>query len=673
MLVKLKVKERIKKLREVIDYHRYLYHVLDRQEISDQTLDSLKNELTQLEKQFPDLITVDSPTQRVEGKALDKFVKVKHEVPQWSFNDAFTKEDILDFDQRIKKIIKENFKYICELKIDGFKIILTYKKGLLHTAATRGDGKIGENVTSNVKTIQSIPLKLKDSLADLIVEGEIWMSKKDFEALNKKQKKEGKPLFANPRNISAGSIRQLDPQVASSRKLQSFIYDIGQASFSMPINQFEELETLKKLGFKVNEHFKLCKDIKDVIDFWKKWKIQAEKENYWIDGIVVKVNEKKYQDILGYTGKAPRFAIAFKFPAKEVTTIIEDIQAQIGRTGALTPVAHLKSVQVAGSIVSRATLHNYDEIKKLDVRIGDTVVIRKAGDIIPEVIKVLKEMRNGNEKKINIPTKCPVCGGVVGKEMITGEQESVALYCSNKNCFAIKLENIIHFVSKKGMNIDGMGDKIIEKFINQGLINKYVDIFELKKGDIEQLEGFQEKSAENIIQAIRKSRKVLFSKFLFALGIRHVGEETAELLANNFNLDEFKISNLEELNLIDGIGDVVAMSIVDWFQDKENLKELNCLLKYLMIIPVKNHLPAERAGNLKVKGLNFVLTGILDSMSRDGAKLKIKSLGGKVSNTVSSKTDYLISGSNPGSNKITDAQKFNIKIITETEFLKLIK
>ena len=672
ILNKNEAKKRINKLKEAVNYHRYLYHVLDKQEISAQALDSLKHELFELEKQFPGLITSDSPTQRIAGKALDKFKKITHQIPQWSFNDAFSEEDIRNFDQRVKKTIGSTFSYTCELKIDGFKIILTYQKGILKTAATRGDGKTGEDVTLNVKTIESIPLKLNNSQADLTVEGELWIGKNDFSKLNKIQEKNNQPTFANPRNLAAGSIRQLDPKIAKNRKLQSFIYDISQASFFLPKTQFEELTELKKLGFKVNNHFKLCKNINEVIDYWKKWEKLAKKEDYWIDGVVLKVNEVKYQKKLGYTGKAPRFAIAFKFPAEEVITIVEDIKIQIGRTGALTPVAYLKPVRIAGSTVCRATLHNFDEIKKLDIRVGDTVVIRKAGDIIPEVIKVLKEMRTINEKIVKVPKKCPICDGLVKKEIIGGDQESATLYCINKNCFAIELEKIIHFVSKKGMNIDGMGDKIVEKFINEGLINRYPDIFALKVEDIIGLDGFKEKSAENIIKAINNSKKVLLNKFLFALGIRHVGEETAELLAKYFkSLNKLKNATQEELEKIEGVGVIMTESVIKWFKNKQNLEELNRLLRYIKIISPKSHsLPTT---NHQLNGLTFVLTGTLEVMSRDEAKSKIKSLGGRVSNSVSNKTDYVILGADPGSNKVSDAQKFDTKIINETQFLEILK
>lgn len=675
-MTKAEAKNRIEKLKEVIRHHRYLYHVLDKQEISDAALDSLKAELKKLEDEYPEFLTPDSPTERVGGEPLEKFEKVKHEVLQWSFNDAFTEDEIRDFDKRVKKNLDlpaqagKSTTYTCELKIDGFKIILTYKKGVLQTAATRGDGKIGENVTQNVKTIESIPLRLREDV-DVVVEGEIWMPRREFERINKEREKKGEPLYANPRNVAAGTIRQLDPKIVAARKLDSFIYDIGQASFSLPQTQFEELKRLQDLGFKVNKHFKLCKTIDDVIEYWRQWEKKAKKENYLIDGVVVKVNERELQEKLGYTGKAPRFAIAFKFPAEEVTTVVEGVTVQVGRTGALTPVAHLKPVVVAGSTVSRATLHNFDEIKRLDVRIGDTVIIRKAGDIIPEVVEVLKDLRSGKEKIIKTPTKCPVCDSPVSKEPIGGRQgESAALYCTNKNCFAIELEKIIHFVSKKGMNIDGMGEKIVEQLMNEGLIADYADIYELEFGDLESIERFAEKSAENLIKAIGKSKRVPLAKFLFALGIRHIGEETAVLIAEQFgSLGAIQKVTITGFEAVEGIGDVVAQSISEWFQGKDNQKVLKKLLKHIHTVGPKK-VPKKK---LKLSGKSFVITGTLESMSRDEAKQKIKELGGKVSSSVSGATDFLVLGVDPGANKVTAAEKFGTKTLNEKEFLKLIK
>lgn len=530
--------KRIEKLRKEIDRHRYLYHVLDNPQVSDEIFDSLMRELRELEEKRPELRTSDSPSQRIGGEPLAKFEKTKHKHKQWSLNDAFSFEELKAWEEKIcrmlqKKGEEEKPEYCCEVKIDGLKIILTYKKGLFIRAATRGDGVTGEDVTEQVKTIQSIPLRLNKNI-DIIVAGEAWLKKKNLEKINKEREKKGEPLFANSRNAAAGSIRQLDPKITASRQLDSYIYDIDDVNGEFPKTQIEELNVLEKLGFKVHKNYKLCRNLEEIEGLFKSWEPKRNKQEYGIDGLVVKVNSKKAQDLLGYTGKSPRWAIAYKFIPEKVTTIVEDIKVQIGRTGALTPVAHLKPVQVAGSVVSRATLHNEDEIKRLDIRIGDTIVIHKAGDVIPEVVEVLKNLRTGKEKKFQMPGRCPICNGPVKRMKIKSgkkQEESAAHYCLNKKCFAIEKEKIIHFVSKKGFYIEGMGEKIAEQLMNEGLISNFADIFELKKGDLEPLERFAEKSADNLIEAIEKAKKISLPKFLFALGIRHVGEETAALLA----------------------------------------------------------------------------------------------------------------------------------------------
>ncbi|AKM83815.1 TPA: NAD-dependent DNA ligase LigA [Candidatus Campbellbacteria bacterium] len=667
MKVSKDVETRIKKLREAIDYYRYLYHIENRQEISDEALDSLKNELYKLEQEYPELITPDSPTQRVEGKPLKEFKKVTHKVQQWSFNDAFTEEDMEDFDTRVKRFLGGNKKptYTCELKIDGLKIVLEYEKGLLKTAVTRGDGKVGEDVTLNVKTIESVPLRLKKDI-DIIVEGEIWMSKKNFEKLNKTQEKRGEKIFANPRNVSAGTIRQLDPKIVAERKLDCFIYDIASLEDEVPSRQFDELKLLGDLGFKVNKNFKHCKNINEAISFWKEWQGKKEIQDYWIDGVVIKVDEKKYQDSLGYTGKAPRFGIAFKFPAEQVTTVVEDIVLQVGRTGVLTPVAHLKPVSVAGSVVSRATLHNEDEIKRLDVRIGDTVILQKAGDVIPQVVSVLKEMRTGKEKIYHYPEYVEACGGDGKIEKIIGQ---VAYRCVNKNSFEQQKRKFYHFVSKKAYDIDGMGPSIIDVLLEENLISSYDDIFSLKKGDLLALPRFAEKSVNNLLSAIEKAREVELSRFLMGLSIDQVGEETTIDLAKHFgSLEKIQNASLEDLESVYGIGDVVAKSIYDWFRDKKNLHLLEKLFKQ---VKIKTGLgPTQSKG--KLEGKKFVLTGTMENMGRDEAKTKIRALGGDISSSVSKAVDYVVAGENPGS-KYDKAVELGVKVLSEEEFLRLIK
>lgn len=663
-----KAKERVEKLRKVIDHHRELYHVYDRQEISDEALDSLKHELVILEARYPKLITSDSPTQRVAGKPLDKFEKVKHKVPQWSFNDAFSEEDMRDFDERVKRflvkesIIDKNIPYTCELKIDGFKIVLEYEKGLLKTAATRGDGVVGENVTANVRTIEAIPLKLKEPV-DVIVEGEVWTSKKVFESLNKEREKMGEELYANPRNLAAGTIRQLDPKIVSERKLQNFTYDISMANFPMPETQFDELLKLEKLGFKVNKHRRLCKNIEEVIFYWKEWQKKAGKEDYWIDGVVVKVDSRKYQELLGYTGKAPRWGIAFKFRAEQATTILEDIKIQVGRTGVLTPVAYLRPVKIAGTTVSRATLHNEDEIKRLDLKVHDTVILQKAGDVIPNILSVLKELRTGKEKVFKFPKKCPVCG----TDAVRAEGE-VAYKCPNRNCFAKQRRKMYYFTGKSAFNIDGLGPKVIDLLADSELISSPIDIFDLKKEDIEILPRMGEKSAENLITAVENAKKVSLPRFIISLGIDGVGEETAYDLAKHFgSIEKLMNASLEDLLGVYGIGEITARSIFDWFKDTPNKNFVRELLKRIILDVELLGIP-----ETETLGKSFVFTGTLPTLSRDEGKKMVREKGGNVSESVSKETDYLVAGENAG-NKLEKAKKLGVKVIDEKEFLEIIK
>jgi len=665
-------KERLDLLKKSIEKHRYNYHVLDTQDISDEALDSLKRELVNIEAEYPELITPDSPSQRVAGAPLPEFKKVEHKVPQWSFNDAFSEDDIRNFDARVKRMLKSSSgkdlapTYICELKIDGLKIVFEYKKGILKTAATRGDGRVGEDVTQNVRTIESVPLVLKEPL-NLIVEGEAWMAKSDFEDLNKNQKKAGLPLYANPRNVTAGTIRQLDSKVVADRKLRTFIYDMAPFGDAPKIHtQKEELEILQRLGFKVNQYFKLCKNVEDIISFWKDWQNKAKKQDYWIDGVAIKVNEIEYQNMLGYTGKAPRFAIAFKFPAEQVTTVVEDIVLQVGRTGVLTPVAYLRPVVVAGSSVSRATLHNEDEIRRLDVRIGDTVVLQKAGDVIPDIVKVLTEFRTGKEKTYVFPTHVPECGGDGSIMRVPGQ---VAWKCVFKDSSAQLRRKLYHFVSKNTFDIDGLGPKVIDALLDNHLIAYASDIFSLKKGDLEALPRFGEKSVDNLLIAIDKAKNVTLPRFIFALSIPQVGEETAEDVAEHFGtIERVMNARFDELEIIEGVGPIVAQAIVDWFIDRKNKAELKKLIDACDIeeINVKSIEKKKQQG--KFVGKVFVLTGTLSGMSRSEAKAIIKKNGGKVSSAVSTQTDYVVAGENPGS-KYDEAEKLGIKILNEEELL----
>ena len=667
---------RYEKLKASINHYRTLYHVYDREEISQEALDSLKRELLGLEKEYPELITPDSPTQRVAGSPLPEFKKVRHSVPQWSLNDAFSAEDITEFDARVKRFLAPRYpaarpSYVCELKIDGLKIVLTYTSGLLTTAATRGDGVIGEDVTHNIRTMESVPLRLSRPI-DVVVEGEVWMSPRELERINKERKKEGEPEFANPRNVAAGSIRQLDPKVAAARKLDSFIYELAATSETFPDTQIGELTYLRKLGFKVNLHYRVARDTQEIVAFWQEWKParaghaggkKGRRQDYWIDGIVVKVNERAYEEALGYTGKGPRFAIAFKFPAEQVTTTIEDIVLQVGRTGVLTPVAHLKPVSVAGTTVSRATLHNEDEIKRLDVRIADTVVLQKAGDVIPDIVNVVKELRSGKERKFTWPKKVAGCGGDGSIERVPGTS---AWRCVDRDSAELVKRRLRHFASRPAFDIEGLGKETAALLVDEGLTNTVDEIFTLTEGDLKELEGFAELSAKKLIDAIRARKRVALSRLLFGLSIDHIGEETARLLSLHFKtVKKLQKASVEELAAVKGIGGVLAQSVHDWLRDPVKSKILDRLLEHIAI--TRDETP--RSG--KFIGKTFVVTGTLGSYSREEAEAKVRELGGSVSSSVSKKTSYVVAGSEPGS-KLKKAEELGVNIVSESEFLKLL-
>ena len=661
-------KQRIEKLKKVISYHRYLYHVLNRQEISDAALDSLKHELYQLEEHYPEFITPDSPTQRVAGEPLEGFVKVKHEIPMLSIEDVFSEKELLDWEDYLKRLqpSRPPFEYFAELKIDGFAITLIYETGILKCGATRGDGKVGEDVTQNLKTIESIPLKLREcryltSPAKRIeIRGEVYMRKEAFEKVNQERKKKGEALYANPRNLAAGSIRQLDPKLAASRPLEFLAYDLvtdlGQKTHS------EEHQILKALGFKTDTWAKICKNLEEAIGLWRKIAKERATLPHLIDGVVVIVNDNDLFSKLGVVGKSPRGMRAFKFSPEQATTILKDIKLQVGRTGAITPVAYLKPVEVGGVTVSRATLHNTEEIKRLGVKIGDTVIVGRAGDVIPEVIKVLPKLRTGKEKKFQMPKICPVCG----KRLVrpTGE---VVWRCENPDCQARRREFLYHFTSKKAFDIEGLGPKIIDQLIDENLISRAPDVFELKEGDLLLLERFAEKSAQNLVQALSNSKKITLPRFIYSLGIRHVGEETAIDLARYFgSIDKLKKSSREELEKIPDIGGKVSESIYNWFQQKRNQKLIDDLIKVGVKI-----LPPEIVGK-KLQGLTFVITGALESMSRTEAEKKIRLQGGHPTSSVSKQTDYLIVGEEPGVTKLEKAKELGVKTINEKEFLNLL-
>ena len=694
--------QKIEKLRSQINDLRYRYHVLNDPEITDAMYEGLVSELRKIESEHPELITPDSPTQRVAGKPADEFKKITHTVPQWSFNDAFSEEDLADWQERILNFLEKtpfgrpfDLDYVCELKIDGLHMVLTYEKGLLKTAATRGDGKVGEDVTVNIKTIQSVPLRLNchpresgDPVGgDLVVEGEVWLSATMLREINAWRAKHGEALFANPRNAAAGTIRQLDSQIVAGRKLALTAYDISGVNLKIK-NQNEklqfkiqndetvidtqekELRQLDKLGFLTDKNWQVCKCIAEIFKFYKEIEKRRAEFPFWIDGIVIKVNQKKYQDALGFTGKAPRWAIAYKFPAEQGTTRVKDIYVQVGRTGALTPVALLEAVKLAGSTVTHATLHNFDEIKRLGVKIGDMVVVEKAGDIIPKVVRVLEKMRTGTEKFVSEPKKCPICHGAVERrESLDKKQtKSVGLFCINKKCFAQELENIIHFVSKHAFDIDGLGEKIVEQLMSAGLIKNSADIFTLTVGDLEPLERFAEKSAENLIASVEKSKKITLARFIYALGIRHVGEETALRLANHFgSLEKIKLATQEELTAVNDVGPAVAGAIFEWFAEKENVK----LVEDLIVSGVSLQSSILNLQSSKLSGLTFVITGTLEHFGRDEVKEKIRALGGQISESVSKNTSFVIAGESAGS-KLAKARKLGVKVLNEDEFVKMV-
>jgi len=697
-MTKSEAKIRVEKLRQEIDYHRYNYHVLDRETMSPAALDSLKNELFKLENEFPDLITPDSPTQRVSGQPLSKFKKAVHSRPMISLFDAFSEEEMRAWEERNENYLKRPWspQYYCELKLDGLAINLKYESGLLTQGATRGDGQIGEEVTSNIKTIDSIPLKLRRPTAkelavlglnsgevkDLLklitagtieIRGEAIMAKTVFTALNKKYVAAGKAPLANTRNGVAGSIRQLDSKITAERKLSFYAYDLLLADYErgeILARRDEADKLVNLLGFKTLKQNRVAKNLEEVFKFYQEIEERRDNLPFEIDGTVVKVNDLKMWPILGVVGKAPRYMMAYKFSAEQATTKILDIVWQVGRTGALTPTALLEPVKVGGAIISRSTLHNFDEIGRLDLRLGDTVIIERSGDVIPKVLKVLNNLRSGHEKKITPPKICPMCGGRVIK---TGDE--VAYRCANKRCYAVKLRQIIHFVSKGAADLEGLGPKLIEQFMTSGLVKDAADLYALKKEDLLSLNRFAEKKADNVIGMIASRRELDLARFIYGLGIRHVGEETAGLLAEQFIHKTPQISDLikyfqnitlENLENLADVGPIVARSIQEFWQSKYNLQ---FLAKFQGTgLKLTNKLPS---GSLKLAGQVFVLTGTLDSLTRGEAEDKIKKLGGKTKDSVGRETSYVVVGAEPGS-KYEKAKKLGIKILEEKEFLKLL-
>lgn len=663
-------RERVKKLQGAISAYRAEYHERDQSSISSEALDSLKHELVLLEAQYPSLVTPNSPTQKVAGAVLPGLKKVTHQVAQWSLDDAFNEEEVRAFDERVRRGLAKVGSsavptYVCELKIDGAHIILTYEKGNLILAATRGDGVTGENVTHSVSTIQNIPKRLLRPV-DLVVEGEIYMSRKGFLALNKEQERLGKPLFANPRNIVAGSLRQLDPKAAAARPLAAFLYDIEGLSEVMPETQAKELAYLRSLGLPVNAHEMHAGSIEDVIAYWKRWQGAArEKEDYLIDGVVVKVDSREHQTALGHTGKGPRYAIAFKFPAEQVTTIIEDISLQVGRTGVLTPVAHLAPTAVAGTIVARATLHNEDFIREKDIRIGDTVIMQKAGDIIPEIVQVLPEFRTGKEKKWKFPTSSPLCGGDGAIERVPGTS---AQRCKVAGSFDQQLRKLAHFAGRSALDIEGLGSKTVQLLMEHELVANPDDFFDLTRDELLKLPGFKERSATNLIESLENKKRISLDRLLVGLSISHVGEETARLIAIHFGtLAKLADAKREDVSDIHGIGDIVADAVSDWFEDTENRMLIERLSEHLSVSVVK-----KERGSGVLEGVSVVITGSFEGFSREEAEAMVRKAGGRPGSSVSKKTGFVLAGGKPGS-KLKAAEELGIPVIDEAEFVRRLK
>ncbi|MBT2255999.1 NAD-dependent DNA ligase LigA [Priestia megaterium] len=657
-------KSRVQELRDLLNQYGYEYYVLDQPSVPDAEYDKLMNELIEIEESFPELKTADSPTQRIGGQVLDAFEKVQHQTSMLSLGNAFNEEDLRDFDRRVRQAVGDEFSYVCELKIDGLAVSLRYEDGYLVLGATRGDGTTGENITENLKTIRSIPLRIKEPLS-MEVRGEAFMPRKSFEALNKAKMERDEVPFANPRNAAAGSLRQLDPKIAAKRNLDIFVYamtDTGELEID---SHSESLNLLDELGFKTNRERQTCETIDDVIAYIESWQTQRPELSYDIDGIVVKVDSFDQQAELGTTAKSPRWAIAYKFPAEEVVTKLVNIELTVGRTGVITPTAILEPVQVAGTTVQRASLHNEDLIREKDIRIGDYVVVKKAGDIIPEVVNVIEEKRTGEEQEFTMPTHCPECES----ELVRLEGE-VALRCINPSCPAQIREGLIHFVSRNAMNIDGLGEKVISQLFRERLIKDVADIYTLTKQQLIELERMGEKSADNLIAAIEASKENSLERLLFGLGIRHVGAKAAKTLAQHFEtIDKLTKATYDELVAINEIGAKMADAIVAYFTQEEVQELIHELKEYGVNLTYKGpKLVSVENVDSVFAGKTVVLTGKLEQLSRNEAKAQIEALGGKVTGSVSKKTDLVVAGEEAGS-KLTKANELEIEVWDEARLL----
>jgi DNA ligase (NAD+) len=662
------IKQKIKKLRDEINYHNYRYYILDDPGISDAEYDHLMRELQSVEQKYPEFITPDSPTQRVGATPLEAFETIAHTLPMLSLDNGFDEAEILEFDIRIRKLLpqREKIEYVLEPKFDGLAVELVYEAGRFAVGSTRGDGMVGEDITQNLKTIKTVPLRLIDLQFPiperLEVRGEVVFPIHAFEELNKQREQSGEPLFANPRNAAAGSLRQLDPKITASRSLEVFFHSIGQVIGYTFNSHWQFLDSISAWGLRGTPERRLCQKLDEVFQFYRELEEKREQLPYEIDGLVIKVNSFAQREAIGIKSRSPRWAIAYKFPARQEITQILDIKAQVGRTGTLTPVAIMKPVQIGGVEVSRATLHNQDEIDKKDVRIGDWVVVQRAGDVIPEVVKVIDSRRTGNEKKYQLPSNCPVCGAHVVR--LPGE---AAHRCQNLSCPAQLKQQIRHFAYRGAMDIEGLGDKLIDQLVDKGLVKDSADLYFLTKQRWANLERMADKSAQNIIDALEKSKNISFDRFIYSLGIRFVGEHTAGLLADHFKtLANLKKTTYDELLTINEIGPQSAQSIVQFFNEPKNLNTIDRLLKSGINIQQK-----EQAAGDKLVGKTFLFTGTLESMTRDEAEKLIASLGGRAASSVSKKTDFVVVGTDPGS-KATKARDLGVTILNEDEFKRLL-
>jgi DNA ligase (NAD+) len=662
-------KNRIEKLKKEIRHHDYLYYCLDNPEITDTEYDGLLKELGLLEKKYPECVLGDSPTQRVGGEPVKGFKTVFHKKKMISLDNTYNFEEIREWQERVHKGLKgynHKIEYLAELKIDGVSVNLTYQAGVLVIGALRGDGETGEDITSNIKTIRAIPLKfLKDDGPRFIeIRGEVFMPNKDFQNLNKERQNDDEPLFANPRNASAGTLKTLDPQVVADRRLHFFAHSLGEASEKIFSAQSDFLKKAKVWGIPVNPHTKCCSTIKEVEEFCRHWQEKRDTLDYEIDGIVIKVNALEVQERLGVTLKSPRWAIAYKFAARQVTTTVKNIFVSVGRTGVLTPVAELDPVECSGVTISNATLHNFDEIKRLGVKIGDKIILERAGDVIPKIVKVVVSARSGKERDFKRPVSCPVCHGKVVKE----KEEEVAYRCVNLFCPAQLEKRLIHFSSRGAMDIEGMGESVVHQLVEKNMLNSLSDIYGLRKNDFLKLELFKDKKAQNLLEGIEASKTRPLSRLLFALGIRHVGEKAAEVLADTYKtLEGLTKVGVDEISSIHEIGDVIAHSVVEFFKSKETHR----LITQLKSLGVNMEQPNLDKKESAISGKMFVFTGTMDSVTRSEAQVKIRELGAKASDSVTKKTDYVVAGLHPGS-KVEKAKKLEIPILSEDDFKKLI-